>query len=215
MHGISRDLGMRSENQAGTGWSGGDLLMRFENLLNLAVKAGDVEGFFNKPVYSFQFKNGLHGTAGACQNDHRGFSHPDLLLGVIMAVGTDLAEIGQPVLSFGDANIKKHAIGPFRFGLPETLCALVGDHDLVTQQLELLLDDLTNVIFIINNENAFFAFGHFNLHPQLKICGDYTPIGMNWLGGFENKRRMETRSVVRVEREVKLGMPSLRDRLIS
>jgi len=134
-----------------------------KNVFDFTLEVRKIKGLFNKTADALKFEKGLHGRSGTRQHDHRKLPHAGLLRGIIVTVRTELAEERETVLSLGDPDIEKHAIGPTFFNPLVALSAFIGGQNLIAQMLELFFDDLTNVILVINDKNTFLALRHFDL----------------------------------------------------
>ncbi len=136
--------------------------MRLEDRLDLALEIGKVERFFDEAADPLKLEKLLHRRTRTGQHDHRGLADLGLFFEVIMAVGTQLAKVGQPVLAFRDTDIEHHTIRLALFRLDEAFGALIGSQDLVAEMLELLFNNLANVIFVINDQKAFTSKKAYN-----------------------------------------------------
>lgn len=128
--------------------------MRLENALDLVLEIRKIKRFFDKAADPLEFEKGLHGRTGAREHDHRGLSEADLFLKIVVTVGAKFPEIRQSVLTLGNTNIEKHAIGLSGLGLPEPFRTFICGQDLVMQTFKLCFNDLTDVIFVVDNQNT-------------------------------------------------------------
>jgi len=143
-------------------------LTRLEDVLNLALEIGEVKRFFNETADPLELKERLHGRPCTSKHYNGSLSNARLFLKIIVAIRAEFAKIGQSVLSFRDANIKKHAIGLTLFGPLKTLGPIESRQNLITQKLELLFDYLTDIILVIDNKKTFFALWHLGLDKGFK-----------------------------------------------
>jgi len=123
-------------------------------LLNLALEVHKVEGFFNVTADSLKLKKRLHGRAGSGKNNHGRFSQPCLGFDIIVAVGTELAKIGQTVFAVRDPDIDKHYVGVMLLGLFETFGTFVRRQNFIADHFETGFDNLTDIILVIYDQNA-------------------------------------------------------------
>jgi len=141
-----------------------------EDVLNLVPETCKIKRLLNKTTDPLKLKERLHRRPRAGKYDDKSFPDTSLFLKVLVAIRAELAQIGQSVLAFRNANIKKHAIGLAFFSLPKTLRPIECGQDLIAKKLELLFNDLTDIILVIDHKKTFFILWHFGLEKVLKIC---------------------------------------------
>jgi len=127
-----------------------------KSVFDLVPEIAEFKRLLDEAADPLELEKRPHLLPRACDHDHGGFPDVRLFFGVRMAVKTDLAEVRQSVLALRNEDIKKHAIGMAFLGLPETLRPIGSDQDRIAQRLEFLLDDLTDIILVIDDQDAFF-----------------------------------------------------------
>ncbi len=125
-------------------------------MLDLALEIGKIKRFLNETTDSFEFKERLHRRSRAGQHDDGSFPGTRLFLKVIVAIGAKLAKIRQSIFAFWNSDIKKHAIGSAFFRLLKAFRPIERGQNFIAKNFELLFDDLTDIILVINHKNTFF-----------------------------------------------------------
>lgn len=133
-------------------------LILAKDMLDLVLEKCQIKRLLHKTTDPLELKERPHLLPRSGKHDHGRSPDPGLLLKVLVMIKADLSQVGQTVLTLRDKDIEKHAVGLPLFRFAESLGPVGGGQDLVTMALEPLLDNATNILFIINDQNTFFIF---------------------------------------------------------